>query len=474
MAVSPFAAASRRGHRRATSKTLTIHSLPLGRVFSGDHQLIIPDYQRPYLWSTDQSLHLIDSLEYAIAAEDLCFLGWMMLVQKSSSELEIMDGQQRLTTLTILWAVLRDLSSGKEADDWNDLIVRSRHELSGHESWPRIAIHRPNRQFFAEYVQEPGNILDLITLPDHAVETESQRAIRDNAAVLYDQIEDWSCARRKELFTLLNQPAYLAVRVAADRVSAYRIFAAMDVRGLEFAPAVSFSADWQPIRKWLQRLARLPYRDWRSVAVWAIENHSDAPVFIDELFRRLERLCAWLLLLGNNPGLRATRFGRLRKELREGAGLDAPSFGLNDEEKRLGRGRLDGELYRMPDIARYVLLRLEELLGGDPEPRRPDAISIEFVLPPNPLPDNGWVRDFTPEQRHSWVYRLGNLLLLDRRPRHGVDRVDFAGMKSEYATAGAGFALTTQAFGYREWTPDLVEARHQALIDLLVTEWKLR
>jgi len=72
----------------------------------------IPDYQRPYSWDKDNLADLIDDLTnaYISSKEDNYFCGSLVLVNEpQSNRFDIIDGQQRTTTFTIIACVLRDL-----------------------------------------------------------------------------------------------------------------------------------------------------------------------------------------------------------------------------------------------------------------------------------------------------------------------------------------------------------------------------
>lgn len=72
----------------------------------------IPDYQRPYSWDKDNLADLIDDLTNAYLGnkEENYFCGSLVLVNEPQSErFDIIDGQQRTTTFTIVACVFRDL-----------------------------------------------------------------------------------------------------------------------------------------------------------------------------------------------------------------------------------------------------------------------------------------------------------------------------------------------------------------------------
>ena len=90
------------------------------KIFSADFWFIIPEYQRSYVWQTDNISELVEDLYFAFLnkPESEYFLGSLVLKRiKSSSypEYEVLDGQQRLTTFLIMMAVLRDLIPDERA-----------------------------------------------------------------------------------------------------------------------------------------------------------------------------------------------------------------------------------------------------------------------------------------------------------------------------------------------------------------------
>ncbi|UAA39080.1 DUF262 domain-containing protein [Paraneptunicella aestuarii] len=76
----------------------------------------VPDYQRPYSWEKDNLNDLVDDLtnSFLTAQDETYFCGSLVLVSNPADErFDIIDGQQRTTTFTILACVLRDLYFGQ-------------------------------------------------------------------------------------------------------------------------------------------------------------------------------------------------------------------------------------------------------------------------------------------------------------------------------------------------------------------------
>ncbi|MPN05739.1 hypothetical protein SDC9_152992 [bioreactor metagenome] len=91
----------------------TPHSLMIQQIFGDSNALYqIPRYQRPYRWIDDQVEKLWDDLYEAFQeGTENYFLGSIILAADNikSAYYDVVDGQQRLTTLTILLCVIRDL-----------------------------------------------------------------------------------------------------------------------------------------------------------------------------------------------------------------------------------------------------------------------------------------------------------------------------------------------------------------------------
>jgi uncharacterized protein with ParB-like and HNH nuclease domain len=87
-------------------------SLTVKELFGNSDSLYqIPRYQRPYSWTDDQLDKLWEDVTEAVETEPNYFLGSIITArpEEKSNYLDVVDGQQRLTTLTILLCVVRDL-----------------------------------------------------------------------------------------------------------------------------------------------------------------------------------------------------------------------------------------------------------------------------------------------------------------------------------------------------------------------------
>ncbi|EOV1172978.1 DUF262 domain-containing protein [Vibrio fluvialis] len=102
-----------------------------------DYFFVVPDYQREYVWKVDDQVEqfLIDiDNEYVPGAKEQAsyFIGSIIVVQ-NGEKYDVIDGQQRLTTLVISLCALRDLL--RNCDRAEQLQANDRKLLAKVEEW---------------------------------------------------------------------------------------------------------------------------------------------------------------------------------------------------------------------------------------------------------------------------------------------------------------------------------------------------
>ncbi|ULG72398.1 DUF262 domain-containing protein [Macrococcus brunensis] len=107
-------------------KTITIKE-----VFNEQSQYFIPIYQRNYAWSNEERKQLIDDI-LSIEEGEEYFLGNLIVYEREENVFEVIDGQQRLTTLFILMRAIGDnISSDKLAFEARDKANQTLKSLDG-------------------------------------------------------------------------------------------------------------------------------------------------------------------------------------------------------------------------------------------------------------------------------------------------------------------------------------------------------
>ncbi|WP_160292503.1 DUF4357 domain-containing protein [Arthrobacter sp. SPG23] len=558
--------------------TLEAHELSLEKIFSSDFAFFIPDYQRPYSWSTDQSGQLLDDLKDAMDQNDgePYFLGSIVLVKsKGSPAADVIDGQQRLTTLTILFSALRALATEETVVNRIESWIHAPIDpFDDAPSQPRVILRNRDQEFFYRNIQSAAGLDTILDMKSPRMDaSESQQRIFENFKHFHEELSSWSPEKRKQLAALLSKRTFLVVVSTPSTESAHRIFSVMNSRGLELSPADIFksrvigsisdeTARKQYASKWeqaevnitrssfadlflhirtifvqeraktsllkefqdlvlskflpdrathfvdtvlvpysqayeivtgssfpgrtrsveinsaLRRLNALNNKDWLPPALWAIHNQGDDEDFLADFFRRFERLAASMLIRREYATPRAQRYAELLRHLESGNGLESRALQLSEQEKSATLEALDGPIYGANPVARYVLLRTDELLSGEAGVSyNHTVITVEHVLPQRPAPESSWRRIFSDEERATLVNRLGNLVLLNQRKNSQAGNADFDLKKSTYFKTSKGvsvFSVTTQVITQDRWDADTILQRQQALLCMLEKEWNLK
>ena len=112
---------------------------PLAKIFSNDFAFSIPAYQRPYAWTEEQAGELLSDFRAFLSDSagpiqnvNPYFLGSIVLIKNEDlPEADVVDGQQRLTTLTILLAAIRHVVPESYSNEITKYIYEQGNMIEG-------------------------------------------------------------------------------------------------------------------------------------------------------------------------------------------------------------------------------------------------------------------------------------------------------------------------------------------------------
>ncbi|WP_072372624.1 DUF262 domain-containing protein [Hyphomicrobium sp. NDB2Meth4] len=225
-------------------------SLTLTHLFSSPFHFSVPCYQRPYSWTTVEAGQLLQDLLAAAgiggvtdAAEPDYFLGTILLLDGSGGDLpaardreprmfEIIDGQQRLVTLAVLAAVLRDL--GTERWRWgarnrlDELVAADAGALRQFGARFRIEVSAGEQAFLENHIQARGACLGNVD-PEPLSEAEDRLLmVRDHFVSELSALDE---SDRRRLTDYLCDQCHFVVVLTRDIDRAHRLFTVLNERG---------------------------------------------------------------------------------------------------------------------------------------------------------------------------------------------------------------------------------------------------
>lgn len=224
------------------SHTLTAKEQSLAKIFSDDYVFTIPGYQRPYAWGRDQAQELLDDLlgALAVAPAQLSdaapyFLGSIVLIKgEASAEATVVDGQQRLTTLTLLLSAIRaTVQDAAVQTGITKRIYEHGDVVSATQARYRLSLRERDRDFFRAYMQHEGGLKALAAL--NAKLPDAQARLRANAEVFLGGLAKLPETELVRLVQFIITRCYLVTVATPDLDSAYRIFGVLNSRGLDLS-----------------------------------------------------------------------------------------------------------------------------------------------------------------------------------------------------------------------------------------------
>jgi uncharacterized protein with ParB-like and HNH nuclease domain len=216
-----------------------------GGIIKGDNKFKVPLYQRDYSWNKTHWNDLWLDIEANRQNDSKHYMGSIVLVSKHKKEYDIIDGQQRLTTLTILVLAvvdtLKDLVK-RDVDVENnekriDLLITDfigKKSLSSLNYENKIELNESNNPFFSTYLtnfRKPVNIKSAI---------KSNKLLFECFNYYKDLIKE-EIFRDDDVSSLISFVEYISDSLlfiqitATDDLSAYLIFETLNDRGLDLS-----------------------------------------------------------------------------------------------------------------------------------------------------------------------------------------------------------------------------------------------
>jgi hypothetical protein len=207
----------------------------------------VPAYQRDYSWTEEQWEDLWTDIEdLAARPEDTHYMGALVVEGRSDREFAVIDGQQRLATLSLLVLAvisrLKDLAEqGIDADHnlqrasaLRARFVGERDPASLVES-SKLSLNESDDDFYQDYlvqIREPLNPRGL---------SKSNRLLWQCYSYFKGKVKSWSMQTEDggQLARLVSETTgrqLMFIRIAVDNeLNAYTVFETLNARGMELS-----------------------------------------------------------------------------------------------------------------------------------------------------------------------------------------------------------------------------------------------
>ena len=541
----------------------------LKKIFSEEFWFIVPEYQRPYVWQEENIQELIDDLYYAFENKQNSeyFLGALVLKrtrEKEFKEYEILDGQQRLTTLCMMMAVLRDLMK-KPQYKWtlSQMIYQEENELLKVPSRNRIKYNTRDKvkDFVKNYIIANGSTKkkDLINYHE-----DTNISVSNMAKAISSMHNIFESKENLEAFAVFLLNNVLFIYVSTDNTEdAFRLFTILNDRGRPLSNADilksinigevpeedldEYSKNWEyleekyhkgfdrflsfvrtillknkPASNLLDEYEKNIYQknilkkgkntidflieldeiydkiidlndenlsnEYKNlVTIMKIGLHSDEWIpavmsyflkfeyyNLDKFIKKLEYKFVGDLMSNVSPSKRRENLNNIIKTIeivnKENIDTLFENKELFDIDKNIFRNNINGEVYGKK-YTKYLLLKIEYLMSDNSvHLSNYKEISIEHVLPQNPLKKSHWRRDFTENQRKNWTNKLSNLVLISNKKNVKLANLDFNKKKEEYLKHRMDVFNSSKIFLDKssKWDEATLKSRQNTMVGMLL------
>lgn len=250
---------------------------------------IIPEYQRPYAWTTDEAETLFEDIwEFATTIGGLdqngsYFLGSIVSFENEDGEQEIIDGQQRITSLFLLLrAIYTKLTQGDDANtDAAQNFIRQIEPAIWRTDNRTGKVDYNNILLTSKVVDNEGNEVLRNILKEGVANPDSNDNYSKNY-IHFQKLYNNHCEKSPLkiydfIYALLNQAILLPIS-ADSQDTALTIFSTLNNRGLPLSDADIFKAKIYNNLKDEDKEAFIA--QWKSLEREAAEAHES----IQQLF----------------------------------------------------------------------------------------------------------------------------------------------------------------------------------------------
>ncbi|QIW16827.1 hypothetical protein A4G20_01705 [Pasteurellaceae bacterium RH1A] len=206
----------------------------------------IPKFQRDYSWSNTEWIELWEDIDTLLKEDDSHYMGYLVLQAVGKNTLNVIDGQQRITTLSlIILAAMKSLKKliDKDIDKDNNQTRLNdiRNRFIGYQdnvtliNKNKLELNRNNNRYYKDYI-----VPILEELPKRNF-NESEHLLRKAFLFFNDKIESVikdkndKGAEIAKLVENIVENLFFTVITVTNELNAYKVFETLNSRGVKLS-----------------------------------------------------------------------------------------------------------------------------------------------------------------------------------------------------------------------------------------------
>lgn len=226
------------------SQNISIQLEGIGDLIS-NKKFKVPAYQRAYAWEEEHVSSLLNDLKDAIInKEKEYFLGSLVVTSTNTNRLEVVDGQQRLTTISLIINAIKTVFSVDGDDQMVDSLQAdflTSLDRKTRENEPKLILNEIDNELFQQIIQKNSNHHYLSIKKDLKIKVSSNEKLLNAYQQCFKFFSEESKQQRdseeflQTWLDYIQQHAKVILVVSPDDSNAFVIFETLNDRGLDLA-----------------------------------------------------------------------------------------------------------------------------------------------------------------------------------------------------------------------------------------------
>lgn len=287
---------------------LNANTISFSDIISGDNTYQVPLFQRDYSWKEENWDDLWLDINNALESNTRHYMGSIVLIKKEKKQLEIIDGQQRLTTLSLLALscirIIEELIQINENKSDNverkDILMRKFVGFKSAKSLmfsPKLKLNKLNNPTYSSYLIQFHNV------PNKSKLAKSNKALLEAYEYFYKKLKQ-EVFKENDTDNLIDFIEFVGDNLqfiqitVVDELNAYLVFETLNDRGIPLTVTDLFKNylfskvaedDQEHIKnKWDSILSYVRHRDFANFLryYWISRNRL---ITEKELFKAIKR-----------------------------------------------------------------------------------------------------------------------------------------------------------------------------------------
>jgi uncharacterized protein with ParB-like and HNH nuclease domain len=202
------------------------------QILTENKKYTIPSYQRPYSWTKEETMQLILDINDSCHEQNReYFIGSMICIKKGNNEYEVVDGQQRLTTLSLILTSLRNLIEKEKIKQDLEKRILPIDPYSDEYKEPRLKVRDNEYHLYHNYILQ-GNSLYKPKEP-----TYTENLFIENFNVINEYLSQKEQSELGQIAKYIQQCVSFVFVETDDLMSSFRLFNVLNNRGMSLSIA---------------------------------------------------------------------------------------------------------------------------------------------------------------------------------------------------------------------------------------------